>query len=206
MEKLLAFLLSALMLLSFVGCGAPKKDYAALTESIVTETTDITEITEDNKIKLDIFPLEFSFMTGIGGWATILEISEDLTFSGTFHDSNLGECDEVNYPNGTVYVSNFEGTFEVAEQINEYTYKVNFKNLTLDKETNLEWVVDGIRYVSSEAYGLGGNDYTLYMPNTPVSVLPEDIIYWAIGRLDGKEFLGCYCIYNESEYTAFFTY
>lgn len=203
MKKFLALALFALMLLSFVGCGAPK-DAPAEEKEIISTTVN----TEEEPITLDFFPLEFTFSSGAGGWATILTVDADQNVNGEFFDSNFGEADDSLYPNGTIYISKFSGKLEVSEQINEYSYKAAFVNIETEKPVGEEWIEEGTRYVSSEPYGVFDTEYVLYTPITPISVLSEDFISWTmmLGFLEGKEVLGCYALYNETEGIAFFTY
>ena len=207
MKKILALTLSALMLLSLVGCGAPK-DTPAEEKEAASTTVDTTDSTEEAPLALDFFPLEFTFSSGAGGWATILTVDADRNVNGEFFDSNFGESDDTLYPNGTIYVSNFSGKLEVSEQINEYSYKAAFENIETEKTVGEEWIEEGTRYVGSESYGVSDSEYVLYTPTTPVSVLSEDFLTWTmlLGFLEGKEVLGCYALYNETEGVAFFTY
>ena len=39
----------------------------------------------------DLKGLEFSFSSGVGAWETMLGIMPDGTFSGTFHDADMGD-------------------------------------------------------------------------------------------------------------------
>ena len=66
----------------------------------------------------------FGFSSGAGAWGTFLDLNDDGTFSGEFHDSNMGETGE-GYPYGTVYVCDFSGKFSEPEKINEYTYSIS---------------------------------------------------------------------------------
>lgn len=52
----------------------------------------------------------FHFSSGAGGWLTEIVISEDGSFTGHFHDSDMGDA----YPEGTRYECSFTGVFVVA--------------------------------------------------------------------------------------------
>ena len=54
--------------------------------------------------------LNFSFLSGAGGWSTELIIAEDGNFKGVYHDSDMGAGSEE-YPNGTQYYCAFQGKF-----------------------------------------------------------------------------------------------
>ena len=51
-------------------------------------------------------PVELVFSSGAGAWGTVLELAPDGAFTGSFHDTNMGETGE-GYPNGTVYLCSF---------------------------------------------------------------------------------------------------
>ena len=55
-------------------------------------------------------PKNFLFCSGAGGWSTGLKLNADGTFSGEYHDSNMGETGD-GYPNGTMYECTFSGKF-----------------------------------------------------------------------------------------------
>ena len=54
----------------------------------------------------EILPSEFELSSGAGGWATILKLNKDGTFTGQYYDSDLGDTGE-DYPNGTVHFCTF---------------------------------------------------------------------------------------------------
>lgn len=129
----------------------------------------------------DIFAVlngyEWSFLSGAGGWSTDMRIRADGSFAGEYHDSEMGETGE-GYPDGSVYFCSFSGQMSVAEQINEKTWKIHVDRL--EKEPAQESVEDGIRYVPADIYGLSeGDEMILYAPETPVSVLSEEMQLWA---------------------------
>ena len=59
--------------------------------------------------------MEWSFCSGAGAWSTDLQIRPDGTFTGQFHDSEMGESAEA-YPDGTVYICEFSGRFSVVSR------------------------------------------------------------------------------------------
>ncbi len=120
--------------------------------------------------------MEWSFSSGAGGWSTDLQIRADGSFSGTYHDSEMGECADE-YPDGTVYVCSFTGRMSLVKQVDEKTWKIRVDKL--EKEETKEEINDGIRYVPSEPYGISeGDTMVLYSPGTPVSIFTEDMLFW----------------------------
>ena len=121
--------------------------------------------------------LEWNFSSGVGGWFTEIHIRADGSFSGSFHDSEMGECADE-YPDGTVYFCSFSGQMSPAEQISENTWKIRVEKL--EKEQGTDEIADGIHFVPADVYGLSeGDEMVLYRPGTPVSVLTEEMQLWA---------------------------
>ena len=120
---------------------------------------------------------DWSFSSGVGGWYTELQIRADGSFTGSFHDSEMGECADE-YPDGTVYFCAFSGQMSLAEQVSENTWKIRVEKL--EKEQSVEEIADGIHYVPADVYGISeGDEMLLYRPGTPVSVLTEEMQLWA---------------------------
>ena len=73
-----------------------------------------------------------------------------------------------------------------------------------------EEIIDEIRYVYSEPYGISGGDtFYLYLPGKPVSELSDDFIGWAygvIGDISNDSTLKSYGLYNEETGDGFFVY
>ena len=63
----------------------------------------------------DDFPMDLEFSSGVGGWGTSLTLERDGTFSGQFHDSDMGAIGE-DYPNGTVYLCHFPDGFRTLKK------------------------------------------------------------------------------------------
>ena len=68
----------------------------------------------------------FEFSSGAGGWSTELTMGENGTFTGVYHDSEMGETGD-NYPDGTVYLCSFHGQFTDPVQVDEYTWTVKVR-------------------------------------------------------------------------------
>lgn len=116
-------------------------------------------------------------VAGAGAWATFIQLSEDGTFVGDYHDSDMGVSDAVLYPKGTQYFCNFRGRFTDVRQIEPYAYSMRLVDLTDSGEG--DHISDGIRYIASYPYGLdGGDSFILYTPDTPLDVLPEAFLNW----------------------------
>lgn len=157
-----------------------------------------------------ILPIEevtsFYFSSGAGGWGTELKLNPDGSFTGCYHDSDMGDMGD-GYPNGTVYICNFSGKFENIKKIDEYSYQMTLTNLTIE-ETPDEWIEEGVKYIASGPYGIeGGTNFIFYMPNTPISRLSEEFLSWWPGRFDlsePKDTLTGYGILNVETQEGFF--
>lgn len=201
MKKFILILCAALLTFSLFACkNSDKYDYS------VPETSGEPETTEkENKTSLELPTSEFTFSSGAGGWATFLTLCDDGTFFGEYFDGNLGEWDEDKYPNGTVYTSIFRGKYEISEQINDYSCRILFTNIETEETPGNEWIEDGRRYIASPPFGVLEDEYILYTPSSPVSELPEVLTMWTHGMLEGKDLMGAYALFHESEGVAFFT-
>ena len=174
-----------------------------------TETPTETEPAEELAFWQEehvVFPLYFGFSSGAGGWGTELILEEDGSFTGSYHDSEMGSTGE-GYPNGTVYICNFSGKFAPCERLDMYTYGTRLLKLTQEKPEGEEWIEDGIRYITSYPYGLNdGEEFQIYLPNTPATMLTEEMYPWWPGRYgEGRETLGSYGLCNMANEQCFFT-
>lgn len=157
----------------------------------------------------DVAGLTFCFSSGVGAWATLMEIQEDGSFSGTFHDSDMGSSGD-GYPNGTVYLCDFSGQFGQPVKVDEYTYSAGIQDLEIEKEIGTTEIVDGIRYVYSEPYGFdSAQEMLFYLPGAPLADLPEEFRSW-VGYYNLSEteetelpFTG---MYNETAEVGFSSY
>lgn len=123
--------------------------------------------------------MAWMFSSGAGGWSTELYTAEDGSFTGTYHDSEMGEAAEE-YPNGTVYYSAFSGHLSLVARADENSWRVRLDSLTLEDAPGQESIDDGFRFVATEPYGVTeGDELLLFLPGTPVEALTEDMRMWA---------------------------
>ena len=146
----------------------------------------------------------FEFYSGTGGWSTELTVGENGTFTGNFHDSEMGETDE-NYPDGTLYGCSFHGQFSDPEPVDENAWTVK---LTVEQDEGQvpEAIEDGIRYVTAAPYGLEkAQTVTVFLPGTPVDCLPEDFMIWSHLQetTPDAKVIPYYAIWNEADEAGF---
>lgn len=153
--------------------------------------------------------LEFSFLSGAGGWATYLTIEPDGSFYGKFFDGELGVTD-VEYPDGTMYQCDFAGKFTEPEKVDAFTWSVRIQEISYEKEPGTEEIIDGRLYCYAEPYGLdGAEELLIYEPGAPLAELPEEYRSW-VGYYDlsrtedtGLPFWGLYNVAQECGFSSY---
>lgn len=233
-KNIYVFIIAGIMALSLCGCGEQKEENlvniehvdtekedagAEDTEEPYTEASDMEPGTEEGKDTLDeesnlefsfadLKGLEFWFCSGAGGWATILTIGEDGSFSGQWFDGDMGMTGE-DYPNGTMSLCDFKGQFTQPVKENDYTYSVQISELNYAKEVGTEEIKDGVLYCYGTAYGLDdAEDILIYLPGTPLKELSEDFRSWVgyydlSGTTDTE--LPFYALHNEASGYGFYS-
>lgn len=186
MKKYFVYKVAVLLLCTALLTGCGQKDKDALPED---------------------FPMDFVFSSGVGAWATSMTLEQDGAFSGAYYDADMGVCDE-DYPNGTVYICDFSGRFSDIQKVDEYSYSLTLAELDSDYEAGKEWIENGTKNISSEPYGMeDGDEFILYLPDTPIDGLDEEFLSWWPGRyaLEGQpETLEMYGLYNVKMGYGFF--
>lgn len=152
------------------------------------------------------YPLDLVFSSGAGAWSTELTLNADGSFSGFYHDSEMGVTGP-GYPNGTVYVCSFSGRFSPPEPVDQYSFRMTLMELNYDK-SDISTIENGILYIPSEPYGMtDGTEFRLYIPSTPVQGLDEDFLSWWAGRFASPvpKTLDSYGLWNTGSGCGFFT-
>ena len=211
MKRIVLFLLTALLL-----CGCHREQDETLPSfSLPAETapaeTILPETTEPSLLETafsfeELKYLEFYFNSGAGAWGTVLVIHPDGSFTGTFQDTDMGSGEEPEYPDGTVYLSNFSGHFSPPVCVDEYRCTLKIEDIQYENEPETSEIRDGVLYLYHTAYGLTETEeLVLYLPGTPISELPEDYIPWAgLYGHEGTEFPH-YGLYNPGHKTGFYS-
>ena len=199
------------------GCITAVRDSAGQTvaslEYITLPNDALSESTDDSSrnpvppetVTFGDLPSRFVFSSGAGAWGTYLTIAEDGNFTGEYHDSDMGDQGE-NYPNGTVYICNFEGKFTAPEKITDYIYTMELEYLTAEEPAGSVYYENGIRYVLSEPCGMENADtFYIYLPGADITELPEAFLSWTMIDRDIRDTLpsGYYGIFNEGGETGF---
>lgn len=148
--------------------------------------------------------MTWSFCSGAGAWSTDLTILPDGSFTGDYHDSDMGDCSN-DYPNGTVYVCPFTGKMSLVEQVDANTWKLRVDELTQAEPSGKQVLEDGFKYIYTDTYGLSaGDEIMLYKPGTPMDGFTDDMKFWA-HAFDLAE-LPCWFFYSEKNNGGFTAY
>lgn len=134
----------------------------------------------------------FIFSSGAGAWRTIFTFTENGEFFGKYSDANGPE----------ISVNEFEGQFDIIEEVDEVTYLLELVHIEVLSETGTE-EADGdmtIVYVESP-YGFddGSDVFELYLPFKQKNEVTEDYLGWAYGQRNNEyEFLNSFGLYNRA--------
>lgn len=178
------------------------------TENSADKSSAKTEAGADESAELfeELSTWNFVFSSGAGAWETDLSIAADGSFTGSYHDSDMGTTG-ANYPNGTVYLCDFTGKFGSVEKVNDYTYKTTIEKLESKEKEGKEEISDGMKFVYSTPYGLSdAEDIYIYMKGAPSDKLPQEYQEWVMFPLDGAKTLPFYGLYNEKEQLGFYSW
>lgn len=126
--------------------------------------------------------IDFCFASGVGGWSTNLTIAADGSFSGVFHDSDMGDQGPA-YPNGTVYYCSFSGRFGNVQKVELSNgsgyYTMQLLSLEPDQVLGTVEYEDGIKYIYSEPYGLEhSTTFFLFPAGMDTDELPSAYVDW----------------------------
>lgn len=195
---------------------ASENDNMDATTPLDTETDQavVSPIVEDDNgetanLFSELSKYQFIFASGAGAWQTLMNINEDGSFTGHYSDSDMGDIGE-DYPNGLNYSSTFEGKFTSPKKVNDYTYSMLIEFMKLEKEVKSDEIIDGIKYIYSEPYGLNdAKEIYIYTTQAPIKELPEGYRSW-VGYRDlsneKEELLPFYGLYNVETESGFSGY
>lgn len=152
-------------------------------------------LTENGSL-FERLPENFWFASGAGGWGTEITLNPDGTFTGDYHDSDMGDTGD-GFPYGTIYICRFNGKFSQPEPVDDYVYLMRLEYIEADEEPDIVTYEDGVRYITSYPYGFDdGDEFLVYMPDTPVSCLPTEFMSWCESKIRLTLPSNYYGIYN----------
>lgn len=200
MKKAGILLLVLIMLVAVVGCGNNSIGIIGGADG----PTDILVSTN----KLFKKTTDFVYSDGVDEWKTEVKIKPNGSFKGQYNNTDLGAVGE-GYPKGTTNICEFKGNFGEFVKTDETVYKISLQNMQLTTKAE-QWIEDDVLFVPSKPVGLEeGEEFTLYLPGTPKSYLPETIKnswqlqdYMEKSGQDAE--IPCYILYNLTTDSAFF--
>lgn len=147
------------------------------TEIITGTTTEA--VSANDELTFEVFAEKsFYFSSGIGGWGEEFVIESDGTIDGAFHDSDMGDF-RPEYENGTLYFSTYKGHFTDLKRVDEYSYEMTLSDITYDNEVDTKEIIDGVRYIYTDSYCLGGNTkFKVYLKGTPLEMISDEVKSW----------------------------
>ena len=131
----------------------------------------------------------YSFGSGVGAWGTVMKVNKDGTFSGSYHDSDMGATGD-GYPYGSRAESNFTGKFKSAKKNSDgtYTLQCDASAFKIDGTVGESHIEDQIKGTISEPYGMEPcNEFTLYTDGTDLSTFSDAMKTWSNGYLIGND-------------------
>ena len=176
-------------------------------ETLIPSQTPVVENPATPKPNLFAkLPKKFTFSSGAGAWGTTLNLKSDGSFTGEYSDSDLGDTGKK-YPKGTVYICKFKGKFSVPKKVNKYTYSSKLESLQQEGKEDDVYYKKGKRYIVSGPYGLeDAKEFRIYLPNAPISKVPDEFLSWAFWQEPEGKKLGLYGLYNVAGKEGFTAY
>ena len=197
MRKILILTLTVILAFSFAGCS---KNEVATIETLEEQKNTI----EDKVLPFDN-TIQFYTETGIGNWSNSLSLRNDGSFFGDYYDLNMGEVGE-NFEQGTYYWNEYWGEFDKVEKLTDYSYLLSFESLATEHEDGVESFENQFKYLTTiNIVGVKANtDYILFLPNTPVASLPENVKETILtANFENKETIEIYVLYNLQDNVVF---
>lgn len=132
----------------------------------------------------------FLFSSGVGAWRTYFKLTDNGEFSGVYSDADGSE----------MVVSEFDGQFDITEEYDEFTYRMDLVSLIVTSETG-KVEHDGERTITyvEEPHGFpsGSDTFELYLPYKPKSDVSDQYLSWVYEQSNnGRDFLNSFGIYN----------
>lgn len=192
--------------------GGEDREVPPLEEPDDPELGDAAEPEPAPENFFETLPRTYMFCSGAGGWSTDLTIETDGSFTGQYHDADMGAADPERFPQGTWYICNFSGQFTRPVKIDETTWSMEIETLELEHPGDeSEEYADGRRCIYTSPYGLeNAEEILIYLPDTPVDGLSEDVLWAARGPYNWKPTaegtLGLTILYNVSQGHGFAEY
>ncbi|MBQ7833966.1 MAG: M56 family metallopeptidase [Lachnospiraceae bacterium] len=198
----------------FVSCGyKPEevvKDAGGVSSGAIepVENESVSYGDEETFAWEDVEGLCFQCLSADGKYPTLLQVAPDGSFSGSYKEPYPEDVGEE-YPNGTIYLCNFDGKFAEPKKIDSYTYSLEVSEMIYEEHIGSKIYEDDIFYYYVPPVGLYDlEELVLYTPGAPLRELPvaflESVGYQSVS-LQKDATLPFYGIYNAKEEKGFFS-
>lgn len=138
------------------------------------EDIEVKERLEDIYKK---FTNSFVYSGGAGNSVTVLRINKDGSFEGRYQDMDMG-VNGPNYPQGTLYFSNFKGRLKNLTKIDDFEYNVTVEDLSYSDPEG-EKIDNGFRVIVDNNSILEKNrNFTIYLPGKSSNQIPKQLNRW----------------------------
>lgn len=212
MKKILTLILCFTLLLTLAACGKKAEETQPAPPPVQTQAPTLPPETQAPTTEpevlfsySDLAGYTFHFNSGAGAWSTDLTVDAQGFFTGVYHDTEMGDVG-TGYPQGTVYYSEFIGSFGTPVRINDYTYSLPIQSLSYIHPVDTQQIRGQQLYRYTDAAGLAGAAaMLLYLPGAPVAQLPADFCQWAHLSNEPYDFMPFYGLYNEATQQGFYS-
>lgn len=212
-KKINILLIICIFIITVCGCKEENKSEISITKETMTNGCDIGtglfELIGDESVLFawkDVEGLCFQCSGLNGDYPTWFYVSSNGSFSGGYKELYLENTGE-DYPDGTIYLCNFDGKFVEPKKINAYTYSLEVSTMTYEEHIGSHIKKDDLYYYYVWPAGLYDlEELVLYTPGAPLRELPvaflESVGYQALS-LEKDATLPFYAIYNVKEEKGF---
>lgn len=140
-----------------------------------------------------------------GSWNNAMTFKPDGSIYGSFYELDKTLIGD-NYQNGTYYWNTYWGNFDEILWLDEYTYSITLKDLAMENEEGQERLEDD-SFKSITTLNMKGitneSEYILFVPETPLHMLPENISELLNKDLSNQNSLGMFVLLDTEQQIAF---
>ena len=221
MRKILLVVLCVLLIVTTVACGTKtenKVDIAVDTAGNIIGETAAEIVSEDTEDTLEDYEnlvgefelpfedsLDFYLGTEDGTFANSITVKQDGSFYGSYYNLDKTLTGE-NHQNGTYYWNEYWGNFTDILWLDEFTFSMKMTYLATEHDNGVERLEDD-SFKSITTLDMTGvtkdAEYILFMPNTPIHMLPENFSELINKDLSNQDSLDMYALYDTENQIVF---
>nr|WP_236023817.1 PASTA domain-containing protein [Bifidobacterium miconis] len=128
----------------------------------------------------------YAFSSGNGGWGTVLTLAADGSFTGEYHDSDMGVTGP-DYPNGSRVEATFSGRFSSASKNDDgsYALQCDASRFAVEGKKGDTHIENGVKVTITDAYGMEPcGSFTAYPKGYDSAKLNNEVKSWNAGSYD----------------------